>query len=80
MTLLSCRHVDFVTIAQKAVRHRMIERGWCGSFINKQMNRVKKRFAWAAGEELVAPAVYQDLTTVDGLCEGRSKARGQGAT
>ncbi len=66
---------DFGPLALKAVRRAMIERGWCRSFINKQVNRVKKLFSWAAGEELVALAVYQALTTVDGLRKDRSEAR-----
>jgi hypothetical protein len=45
----------------------MIERGWCRSFINKQINRVKKLFSWAAGEELLPLSVYQALTRVAGL-------------
>src|SRR4051812_4484445 len=58
---------DFGPLALKAVRQAMIERGWCRTFINKQVNRVKRLFAWAAGEELLPLAVYQALTTVAGL-------------
>ena len=62
---------DFGPLALKAVRQAMIEPGWCRSFINKQVNRVQQMFAWAAGEELVPLAVYQALTTVAGLRQGR---------
>jgi integrase len=67
--------VEFGPLALKAVRRAMVERGWCRTFINKQINRVKKLFSWAAGEELVPLATYQALTTVDGLRKGRSEAR-----
>ena len=66
---------DFGPLALKAVRRAMIDRNWCRSYINKQVNRVRKMFAWAAGEELVPLAAYQVLTTVAGLREGRSEAR-----
>jgi integrase len=65
----------FGPLALKAVRQAMIARGWCRSFINKQVNRVRKMFSWAAGEELVPLSSYQALTTVAGLREGRSEAR-----
>jgi integrase len=66
---------EFGPLALKAVRRAMVERGWCRTFINRQVNRVKKMFAWAAGEELVPPAVYQALRTVDGLRKDRTVAR-----
>jgi integrase len=66
---------DFGPMALKAVRQAMIERGWCRGFINKQINRVKKLFSWAAGEELLPLAIYQALTTVDGLRKDRTEAR-----
>ncbi len=66
---------DFGPLALKAVRQRMIELGWCRTYINKQVNRVRRAFAWAAGEELLPFAVYQALTTVPGLRTGRTDAR-----
>jgi integrase len=53
----------------------MVDRGWCRSYINKQINRIRKMCAWATGEELVPLSSYQALTTVDGLRAGRSQAR-----
>ncbi len=66
---------DFGPLALKAVRQAMIDRGWCRSFINKQVNRVRKMFAWAASEERVPLAAHQSLTTVAGLRQGRTAAR-----
>lgn len=53
----------------------MIERGWCLSFIKKQINRVKKIFARAGRQELVTLPVDQALKAVDALRKGRSEAR-----
>ena len=66
---------EFGPLALKAVRLAMIERGLCRTFINRQVNRIKKMFSWAAGEELLPLAIYQALTTVDGLRKERSAAR-----
>jgi integrase len=66
---------DFGPLALKAVRRAMVERGWCRTFINKQINRVKKLFSWAAGEEILPLSVYQALTTVGGLRKDRTDAR-----
>jgi integrase len=69
------RAVDFGPLALKAVRQAMIARGWCRGFVNKQVNRVRRTFAWAAAEELVPLATYQALATLPGLRRGRSEAR-----
>jgi integrase len=66
---------DFGPLALKAVRGAMIARGWCRTYINKQVDRVRRMFAWAAENELVPVAVYQALKTVSGLRKGRSEAR-----
>jgi len=39
---------DFGPRALQAVRHRMIEYGWCRTYINKHIVRVKSVFRWAA--------------------------------
>jgi integrase len=66
---------DFGPLALKAVRGAMIERGWCRGYVNKQIDRVRRMFAWAAENELVPVAIYQALKTVAGLRKGRSEAR-----
>jgi integrase len=66
---------DFGPLSLKAARRAMIERGWCRTFINKQINRIKKLFSWAAGEEILPLSVYQALTTVEGLRKDRTDAR-----
>jgi integrase len=42
---------------------------------NKNVNRIKLVFKWAASMELVPNSTYQSLTTVAGLRRGRSAAR-----
>jgi hypothetical protein len=66
---------DFSPLGLKAVRQAMIERGWCRTFINRQVNRIKKMFAWAAENELVPIQVYEALANVAGLRQGRTEAR-----
>jgi integrase len=59
----------------KTIRHQMIEEGRSRTYINNQVNRIKRIFKWAVSEELVPPSVYQGLQTVAGLRYGRSQAR-----
>ena len=66
---------DFGPRALKAVRKRIIEMGWCRSYINKQVAHLKHAFKWADAEELVAPSVYHGLQAVEGLKRGRSDVR-----
>lgn len=66
---------DFGPLALKAVRQQMIDRGWCRTFINRQVNRIKRIWAWAAENELVPIETYQALAIVAGLRKGRSEAR-----
>jgi integrase len=65
----------FGPLALKAVRQEMIDQGWCRNQINKQIDRVKRIFKWAASEEIVAGTIYESLRTVSGLRRGRSEAR-----
>jgi integrase len=67
--------VEFGPTALKTVRQAMIEQGWCRSYINKQVIRVRRMFAWGVENELVPVAVHQALATVAGLAKNRSEAR-----
>lgn len=49
--------------------------GWCRSFINRQIARIKLMFKWATENELLPPSVYHGLSAVGGLRKGRSNAR-----
>jgi ABC-type nitrate/sulfonate/bicarbonate transport system substrate-binding protein len=66
---------DFGPLALKAVRQRMIDKGWCRSNVNKCIGRIKHVFKWAVENEIVAPSTYHGLQAVAGLKYGRSKAR-----
>ncbi len=66
---------EFGPLALKAVRQAMIAKGWCRGYINKQVDRVKRVFAWAAENELLPVSIHQALRTVAGLRKGRTEAR-----
>jgi hypothetical protein len=66
---------DFGPLSLKAVREAMVQRGWSRTSVNKQCNRVKQVFRFAAESELLPAAVYDTLRTVTGLRRGRSEAR-----
>ena len=60
--------------ALRAVQAEMVRRGWCRTNINKQVSRVRTVFKWATSHELIPPAVYHALATVEGLRRGRTDA------
>jgi hypothetical protein len=61
---------NFGPLALKAVRQKMIDRGWCRSHINHQINRLRRVFRGAVSEELVPSSVYEALRSVSGLVPG----------
>jgi len=66
---------DFGPSALKTVRRAMIEQGWCRGYVNKQVIRVRRMFAWAVENEMVPGSVHQALAAVSGLSKNRSAAR-----
>jgi integrase len=56
--------------ALKAVRERMVDRGWSRSHVNHQVRRVVRMFRWAVTEELAPASVYEALRAVPGLRRG----------
>jgi integrase len=68
----------FGPLKLKAVRRAMVEAGHARSHVNAQVGKVKRVFKWAVAEELVPPAVYQALSAVAGLQQGRGGARERG--
>jgi integrase len=54
---------------------RVLRQGLSRRFINKQVDRVRRLFAWAVEQELVPVAVHQALQTVAGLRRGKGQAR-----
>ncbi|QDT69054.1 site-specific tyrosine recombinase XerC [Planctomycetes bacterium MalM25] len=65
----------FGPLALKSVRDRMVESGLARTTINGAINRIRRAFRWAAGEELIPASVSQALATVPGLRAGRTTAR-----
>ncbi len=59
----------------KSVRQELIDACLSRKYINKQIDRVRRMFRWAAEEELVPAHVPQALSMVAGLRRGRTDAR-----
>jgi len=53
----------------------MIEDGLSRRYINDHVDRIRRMFKWAVGEQLLSVEVYQALAVVPGLHKGRTAAR-----
>jgi integrase len=49
--------------------------GWCRTYVNRQVKRVRLIFRWAASEEMIPSSVATHLETVDALRRGAAGAR-----
>ena len=67
--------LEFGPKCLKTLREHMILIGWCRTYINQQVGKVKAVFKWGTAEELVPGPVFQALQAVTGLKAGRSAAR-----
>jgi integrase len=54
---------------------RVVRQGLARKYVNKQVGRVRRMFAWAVEEELVPVSVHQALLRVEGLKKGKGQAR-----
>lgn len=59
----------------RTVRDRLVADGLCRGTCNKYTRRIVHAFKWAAGRELIGPAVWQSLAALDGLRRGHTPAR-----
>lgn len=66
---------QFGPLSLKTVQQAMIDLGWCRSYINKQIGRVRQVFKWGVANELIPASVYHGLLAVAGLKRGRTDAR-----
>lgn len=66
---------EFGPLALKAVRQEMIRMGWTRRSLNKQVNRIRSIFKWAASQEIVAASICEALRTLSGLQPGRGGAK-----
>jgi integrase len=53
----------------------MIRKGWARTYVNAQVDRVRRMFRWAAEEELLPGSVHDNLAKVASLRKGKCKAR-----
>ncbi len=67
--------VEIGPVRLKALRQRMIEDGLSRRYINDQVDRIRRMYKWAAGEQIIGVEAYRTLTLVEGLRRGRSEAR-----
>ncbi|HET6249495.1 MAG TPA: site-specific integrase [Tepidisphaeraceae bacterium] len=49
--------------------------GWSRTYTNRQIDRLKMIFRWAAAEEMIPASVYHALATVDAIRIGKESAR-----
>jgi integrase len=66
---------DFGPLALKACRAEMVKKGWSRTYINAQVDKLRRVFKWGAGEQLVPAGVWEALRAVEGLRRGRTEAR-----
>ena len=55
----------------KAIREKMIQKGWQRKSINKQIQRTKSIFRWAEANELIERGIAEYLSTLAPLKKGR---------
>jgi len=67
--------VEFGPLALRICRDAMVERAWARSHINKQCQRLRRVFKFAAGWEIIPGSIVQNLKTVEPLMPGDSQAR-----
>ena len=67
--------IDFGPLALKAVRAKMVEKGWTRGTVNSAMSRIRRIFKFAVADELIDPGVLQRLQAVAPLLAGRTEAR-----
>ena len=63
------------TTGQAKTEVRVLRHGLTRKFINKQVGRIKRMFAWAVEEELLPASVHQTLLRVKPLKKGKTAAR-----
>jgi integrase len=67
--------VDFGPKKLRAVQQRMLTHGWCRTYINHQINKVRRMFRWATSEELLPAHVFQSLQALPGIRKGMTSVR-----
>lgn len=65
---------EFGPVALKALRERMVKRGWSRPYVNKQCGRVKRIVRYGVENELLPAHQWEALRSVPGLAAGRTTA------
>lgn len=65
---------EFGPLAFKAVREKMVGKGWARPTVNKHCGRVKRVIRWGVENELLPADRWEALRAVKGLAVGRSSA------
>ncbi|MBL8829597.1 MAG: site-specific integrase [Planctomycetaceae bacterium] len=65
---------EFGPLKLQAMQQSLIASGLSRTYINSLVGDIRRLFPWASANELLPVAVYQSLTTVNGLKQGRSAA------
>lgn len=80
--LIACEHFAdtpadlFGPARLKQIRQAMIDKKWSRKYINKQVDRIRRAFAWGVESELLdASGKHQALSKVRCLAKDRSEAR-----
>jgi integrase len=68
----------FGPLALEVVRNEMISKGWSRTYVNNQIQKLKRVFRWGVAQQIVPPDVYAALDAVEGLRRGKSKANESG--
>lgn len=66
---------EFGPLRLRAIRERLIEQGQSRRYINELVSQIKLLFGWGCSLELVPAATVGALKTVEGLKQGKSRAR-----
>jgi integrase len=61
---------EFGPLALKAIRRKYIEAGLCRAQVNKRTGVVVRMFKWGVSEQVVPPAVWEALRSVEGVRRG----------
>ena len=66
---------DFTPLALRAVQEKLVAAGHARTYINGQVNRLRRMFKWGVSNDMVGPSVLTALQAVAPLKRGRTEAR-----
>lgn len=66
---------QFGPLSLKAVRQKMVDKGWCRKHINRSVSRLRRVFKWGVENEMVPATVLEGLKAVAPLRKDKTEAR-----